>query len=359
MILIRELSYSAGTSARRGLMGFSIICIMLCHSTLSFSGETGRHINEILQQFFQFGVDIFFFLSGLGLFCAFTKNENLKVFYKKRFFRLVPAYLVVTAAGLIIRLIAYPDKLEKFIHEHNLLNFYTDNVLTVWFIAAIATLYLVFPLLYLLQKHSPKLFGVLFAASLIIPFSLSMMEHWDLFSVTWANGIFFVRIPVFLAGMMYAKSLHSGRTHRINLGATLLILILSCTAFLFNLKYNNANVWVVSRLLFGVIAVCMVFLLGTLFMKHNASLPVRILNRLGAVTLNIYLVNEPILRRCEDMLTPLLGDGFLSSLVINLTAAAVSIAAAFLMQYCFEKLKLPSPSWQPCPKLKDKNCAGL
>ena len=359
MILKRELSYSAGSAARRSLMGFAIICIMLCHSTLSFSGETGRHINEILQQFFQFGVDIFFFLSGLGLYCAFTKNSSLPAFYKKRFFRLAPAYLTVTAAGVILRLIERPYELEKYLHEHTLISFYTDNVLTVWFIAAIATLYLIFPLLYLLQKHSPKMFGVLFAASLIIPFSLSLMEHWGLFSVTWANGIFFVRIPVFLAGMMYAKSLHNGKTHRINFGATLPVLILSCMAFLFNLKYNNANVWVVSRLLFGVIAVCVVFLLGTPLTKHSSGKAAHVLNEIGTVTLNIYLINEPILHQCEDWFRPIIADSFFCSLVSNLTAAVLTLAAAFLMRCCFEKLKLPSPSWQPCPKLKNKHCARL
>ena len=352
MILNRELSYTCGSAARRALMGFAIICIMLCHSTVSFSGELGRHISEAMHQFFQFGVDIFFFLSGLGLYCSFSENSNPRLFYKKRFLRIMPAYFTVTAAGFIIRLIARPYELEEYLHEHTLVSFYTDNVLTVWFIAAIVTLYLIFPLLYLLLKQRPKIFAVLLILSIIIPVTLSLMEHWKLFSVTWANGIFFIRIPVFLAGMMYAQSLRDGKTHRIKLGTALLALLLSSGAFILNVTFNRANMWVVSRLIFGIIAVCTVFILGTLFTEHSNGRAVHVLNELGAVTLNIYLINEPILRLCEDFLGHATESTFLSSLLINAAAAALAVCCAFLMSFLFKKFRLPSPNLKPCPKLK-------
>ena len=52
MILNRELSYSCGSTARRGLMGFAIICIILCHSEISLSGVTGQNISDLLHKFY-------------------------------------------------------------------------------------------------------------------------------------------------------------------------------------------------------------------------------------------------------------------------------------------------------------------
>ena len=76
------------SSARNILFGFATLIIMLFHSSiriprrfpfLRFMKKTGN-----------LGVDIFLFLSAIGLYFSFSKNERVIDFYKRRMLRILP-----------------------------------------------------------------------------------------------------------------------------------------------------------------------------------------------------------------------------------------------------------------------------
>ena len=73
---------------RAELMGISIVLIVLFHCDILNFGDIG--------------VDCFLFLSGLGLYRSLSKNSNKCSFYRKRFVRLLPAYLIVALPVVII-----------------------------------------------------------------------------------------------------------------------------------------------------------------------------------------------------------------------------------------------------------------
>ena len=82
---------------RREIMGMAIIMIMLCHTTLFFEPIIIRKIYYEVKTFLKIGVDIFFLLSGLGLYYSFSRDENVGRFYLKRFYRILPTYISIIA----------------------------------------------------------------------------------------------------------------------------------------------------------------------------------------------------------------------------------------------------------------------
>lgn len=76
-------------------MGFAILWVMYFHIPLKFATEVGWFIHRIGF----YGVDIFLFLSGLGVYYSLTKRPNVLGFYKARLVRILPAYIIVACAS--------------------------------------------------------------------------------------------------------------------------------------------------------------------------------------------------------------------------------------------------------------------
>lgn len=86
-------------------MGFAIIWIFLFHSKF---GQNTFLIKDIVG-FGAHGVDIFFFLSALGLSHSLSKNTNILKFYLRRFWRIVPTFLLfLIVVHLIGTWLEYP-----------------------------------------------------------------------------------------------------------------------------------------------------------------------------------------------------------------------------------------------------------
>ena len=83
----------ADISRFRGeLMGLAILFVMLFHVGLP---RTDMFFG--LHRIGNIGVDMFFFLSGVGLWHSWTKNPNTKHFYQKRLLRIYPTWLIVAS----------------------------------------------------------------------------------------------------------------------------------------------------------------------------------------------------------------------------------------------------------------------
>src|SRR5574344_1355419 len=81
----------ANISRYRGeLMGAAMLFIILFHVLLPRSDMFFglRRIGNV-------GVDMFFYLSGIGLWFSWMKKPSLKHFFKRRFLRVYPAWFIV------------------------------------------------------------------------------------------------------------------------------------------------------------------------------------------------------------------------------------------------------------------------
>ena len=94
----------ANISKYRGeLMGLAILFVMLFHVSVprtdAFFGI--RRMGNI-------GVDMFFFLSGIGLWYSWTRNADAMNFFKKRLLRIYPAWLILASLYYIPDFLAIP-----------------------------------------------------------------------------------------------------------------------------------------------------------------------------------------------------------------------------------------------------------
>lgn len=136
---------------RSVLMGIAILMIMFCH----FDVAQSHHdipVNFIARTFHTFtvGVDIFLFLSGVGLYYSFTKKKTTYIdFQKKRIVRLFPLYFVIAGITYFISdLIINNLDIGKFLRDLFFVSWFTDASTRYWYILAIAIFYLAFPFLY-------------------------------------------------------------------------------------------------------------------------------------------------------------------------------------------------------------------
>ena len=145
----------ANISRYRGeLMGAAMLFIILFHIGLSrgdpFYG---------LRRCGNVGVDIFLFLSGVGLWYSWTKNPSVRHYFTRRYIRIYPAWLLMASLYYI------PDYLHHGGHSTSLIDlagdilinwdFWLHDELTFWYVPAIMMLYTFAPAYMKLISRSP------------------------------------------------------------------------------------------------------------------------------------------------------------------------------------------------------------
>ena len=78
--------YNILSKYRTELMGIAILWVMFFHLSI----DINNRILNLIKTIGYGGVDIFLMISGLGLYYAYKKNNNIKLFYKRRLLRLLP-----------------------------------------------------------------------------------------------------------------------------------------------------------------------------------------------------------------------------------------------------------------------------
>lgn len=147
-------------------MGLAMIGVIGYHIYLNdiFLYDNSFKAFKVLFKYGYVGVDLFLFFSAFGL-CYSYVNSSLKDFYKKRFIRIIPIYLIFK---IIEFLIIREENVNQFLIDRFLVitslsviqTPYTcpGNLSLEWFIPAIINLYIIFPLLFrlihALQKYS-------------------------------------------------------------------------------------------------------------------------------------------------------------------------------------------------------------
>ena len=194
-----EYTYTALISKYRyELMGFAALWIYCNHDwSLMFSGVPFiGFLESFLKRIGFCGVDIFLFLSGMGLYYSYN-NRSLFSFYKNRMKRILFPILFTA----VIRMILENWTLPEFLRNITGISFFFENIYAfLWFGIAIATLYLLFPVyaFFLSNNNKPVIFTIVFT---II---------WTLLSAAFGHIIredlygFLNMIPVFVIGACFS-----------------------------------------------------------------------------------------------------------------------------------------------------------
>ena len=88
----RPVSIELISKYRTELMGIAMLLVVLFHG---YVPQTSWFYG--LKRMGNVGVDIFLFLSGIGLWFSWRSTPNLKHFYKQRFLRVYPTWLLLAS----------------------------------------------------------------------------------------------------------------------------------------------------------------------------------------------------------------------------------------------------------------------
>ena len=159
------------------------------------------------------GVDIFLFLSGVGLWFAWTKTPCISHFYRRRLLRILPTWLVCSTAFYL------PDYLGARRYSQSIVDligditinwdFWLHDELTFWYVPAIMLLYLLAPWYMMLVQRHP-----IYRWLPLLMVVWCVMVQWVL-PIHHAVGhleIFWSRVPIFFIGINFGVLVKEKRT---------------------------------------------------------------------------------------------------------------------------------------------------
>ena len=267
---------------RTELMGIAILWVLWFHTQMKFEND----FIHLLKTLGYGGVDIFFLVSGLGIYKSLEKDGDVLAFYKRRIIKIMPAYIPILIVWMILQMI---NEMPE-----NLLGFFIGNITGLalwarnsphfnWYIQALLLFYGLAPIIKkLLDQYEKK--GLWFALSL--SFSIA--------PIFWFNNILMAvsRFPIFVIGMYLGKCITKDKKKSIKQEIILygVMLIGVCVVALCILKFplllSDYGMWWYPFVLI-IPGLCML-LVRMLEKAKYVRLGVRII---GTVSLEIYLVH--------------------------------------------------------------------
>ncbi|MGN0293849.1 MAG: acyltransferase [Lachnospiraceae bacterium] len=292
------------SKARSDLFGLSIISIIIFHffEDVVSSGKgtafyrTAENYNHLLGSM---GVDVFLFLSGVGLWFSLTEHYDLKRFYLKRMKRVLIPYIIWGGLFWYIRDVMIQEKsFYDFFKDYSLLSFWTEGNRSLWFIGLIILAYAVFPILYHLFKgEAVKRFSSLAVLSAASITCILLLEN-HASSFYGHVEIALLRIPVFLLGIYCGDKIYRNLPFNlIDLSIVCLGLISKILVFVawknklpfYKILGTNSR-----RLLVSLFAFSLILLLSYLLVRmHSIRLHV-FLCWFGGISLELYLTHVTI-----------------------------------------------------------------
>lgn len=186
---------------RSELMGWSILWIMMLH----FQFHIIKPLGFISQYGFS-GVEIFLFVSGLGIYYSLDKDGSLLSFYKKRFLRVFPIYYFI---GIFASLFVLNDDFMHYLYRFSTIGFWTqDKCFFEWYVPSLVMLYTVAPLIKKMVDSRYLFMLVLIAVSILVG-SYFLAEYQ---SIDREHFFFVYRIPAFIFGMYCGRLLKHDKT---------------------------------------------------------------------------------------------------------------------------------------------------
>lgn len=286
-------------NCRNELFGISILWIIAFHiycrtGIVGINADGfGKYLSILLSMILcrgNIGVDIFLFLSAIGL-SKSIQNNNTVTFYNHRFHRVgVPYLLLAIPLFIWMDVLLLKDGLLQLFLNITTINYWITGGHPSWYIAFIIIIYLLFPFLYRWdQKTSHVSTVVIIIVSVVSEYIMSKTG----FFLYNTSERALSRVPVFMIGLLCGPFVLSGR--RIPLWQVLMITFVGVWFFaLISLSPPRSMVY--TRYAFIPIGVAII--VGYSFLRYMVGL-----NRLwqlfawiGAISLELYISHVFMIR---------------------------------------------------------------
>ncbi len=321
---------------RQQLMGLAMIFIILFHISLPRSDMFFG-----LRRMGNIGVDIFLFLSGVGLWFSWTKMRQEEqpflrkwaAFYWRRLKRVYPAWVTVASLYYIPRFIDKPTHspeqwLDLFGDIAVNWGFWLHDELTFWYIPATMMLYIfAAPYMEMLCRCP------VYRWMAVVPVIWCVMVQYvtPIHQSVGHIEIFWSRVPIFFLGINIAESVRRRETidgRALWLIAFLAVMCLGACIWLEQMRHGKFPLFI-ERMVYIPLTVSGVLLLAKALCHaprafHAAT------SWVGAISLETYLIHSEFVLR---HITPL-HLGYWPSFLLT---AGISLPLAFLLHRILEK----------------------
>ncbi len=235
------------------------------------------------------GVDIFLFLSAIGL-CASIQKNRISDFYTNRLKRVLIPYLIISIPYFVwFNFFHTSNGFVSFLGDVTTVNYWLRGDHPIWYVAFIMIMYALFPLIYRLDVKTRHISTVcLTVMSVVCEYLLYRADSWLYNNAERALS----RVPIFLVGILIAPRVLRGA--KIALWKVALACIVG--GGLFVLICIKPLDIVLTRYIYGVISICAVILYGFVRNLIDIKILARMLAWLGGISFEIYVVHVLIVR---------------------------------------------------------------
>ena len=336
-----DIDMSHFSRFRSEYMGVAMLAIILFHVALPRSSAFFG-----LRRMGNIGVDIFLFLSGMGLWFSWMKSiakadgetflRRWASFYRRRLLRVYPTWLVIACLYYIPR---YQGGAVLWRNGHGLLDLFGDifinwdfwlhDELTFWYIPAIMLLYVFAPpFMQLIRRNGDYRWLVLF------PLVWTIAVQWvaPIHQAVGHLEIYWSRVPVFFLGICMAEAVRTGETRK-GSGIWLVWIIFLSTAslciYLEQSLHGRFPIFL-ERLVYIPLAVTLLVLLGRLF-TVTPSWVNKAFAWVGTISLEVYLIH------CQFVLLPVQKYhlGYWLTFIVTL---AITLALAWALHKVMQRV---------------------
>ena len=277
----------ANISRYRGeLMGIAMIFIFLFHVALPRSDMFFglRRVGNI-------GVDMFLFLSGVGLWFSWMKHPSLKHFFTRRYLRVYPAWFIISCLYYIphfhgggVR--AWVDLIGDITINWD---FWLHDELKFWYIPAMMMLYLFAPPYMQLIRRDPV---YRWLSVVMILWCILVQYVSPIHNAVGHIEIFWSRVPIFFIGINMGEAVR--RKDKMDGASIWMILIvfamtLSASIFLEQELHGHFPIYV-ERMLYIPLTITTILLLNRVF-RRTPKWFNTIFKFVGALSLECYLIH--------------------------------------------------------------------
>lgn len=165
------------STARAQIMGYAMLCIVFFHSSFPIA-ETS--LFYAIKNLCDIGVDIFLFVSGIGIWFSLNKHANVAAYVQRRCLRILPAFLIVnTLWFLVMDFVLYHAPIWTFIKDITTLSFWLDGKLTTWYLSSLLILQIMSPVIirWIKKRYRYLAVAVLFPVFFAVTIRFTLLNN--------------------------------------------------------------------------------------------------------------------------------------------------------------------------------------
>lgn len=240
------------------------------------------------------GVDIFLFLSGVGLWFAWTKTPSVSHFYRRRLIRILPTWLICSTAFYLRDYLGarrFSKDIVDLIGDITInWDFWLYDELTFWYIPAIMMLYTIAPFYMILIRKHP-----MYRWLPLISIIWCVMVQWviPIHNAVGHLEIFWSRVPIFLLGINFGSIVQRKQTidgQAVWMLAAIWTLTFGTCLYLEQQRHGHFPLFV-ERMLYIPFTITTIMLLNRIFRRMPARVN-SLMRFVGAVSLEAYLIHS-------------------------------------------------------------------